>query len=359
MGVGQVGQAVFARLVHLKMPRPAEGAMRRVRRILFLRHDAVGDMLSSLGVIRTLADAGYEVDVLASPANVSILPQGTWGVRVLTNAPGRAARRALHEAFAGRRYDAVIDGLVLNRRVNSGTLRLLLASRAPVRIGTGHRRHAFVYTHAVSTDLAANHVEVLASLLEPFSLAAERARAPVAMPLTDAERLQADAWWGARGSGARLFVNLSASGPDRRWADAQFAAVLDAVTVGRPGLRIAVTGSPMDWPSARRLAAGSGGRWFTGSVRDAFAVLSRSDAVLTPDTGAVHAAAGFGVPSVVLIPRANLRFAPWRAPGALVVAEGRTIHDIPPSRVSGALGAVLDALPPPGDPRATVQSRST
>ena len=354
-----MGQALFARLVNLMLPRPAEGAVHRARRLLFLRHDAVGDMLSSLGVIRALADAGYAVDVLASPANVSMLPPGTWGVRVLTTARGRAARRSLYRVFAARRYDAVIDGLVLNRRVNSGTLRLLLASRAPVRVGTAHRGQGFVYTHAVSTDLTANHVEVLAALLGPFGVPVERALAPVAMPLTDAERLEANVWWGARDGDARLFVNLSASGPDRRWADAQFAAVLDAVKARRPGLQIAVTGSPADWPSARRIAADSGGRAFSGSVREAFAILACSDAVLTPDTGTAHAAGGFGVPSVVLIPQANLRFAPWRAPGTLVVADGRTIHDISPNRVSGALGTLLDALPPPAYPRTTVQQGRT
>jgi ADP-heptose:LPS heptosyltransferase len=337
MSVERAARALWARAVAATLPRPSPDAITRVRRVLFLRHDAIGDMLSSLGLLRALAEHGFSVDVLASPANAPVLAGNPWGIGVLQTATGRRSRRALARELAARRYDAVIDGLVLKPSVNSRTVRLLRASRAPVRIGTGGRAHDRVYSHAVATDLAANHVEVLASLLRPFGIEAERALGPVAMPLADAERVAADAWWTTSGAGRRLFVNLSASSAERRWPDERFIAALRAVTAAHPTLRLALSGSPDDWSAAREIATAVGGRAFAGSLREAFALLAAADAVLTPDTSAAHAAAGFGVPSVVLVPRGNLRFSPWRAPVRLVVAEGPAVDTISEGAVIAAL----------------------
>jgi ADP-heptose:LPS heptosyltransferase len=341
MPLERIVRGLWARAISLTLPRPLPGAAARAHRVLLLRHDAIGDMLSSLGVIRALARHGLAVDVLASPANAAVLTGNPWGVGVLQTATTRAARRSLAATLAERRYDAVIDGLVLKPGVNSRTVRLLRASGAAVRVGSGGRRNDFVYTHPVVANLAANHVEVLAALLTPFGIAAELALEPVAMPLSDDERSAAGSWWAAGGDGTRLFVNLSASGLERRWPDERFIGSLRSVAGQLPGLRIVVSGSPSDWPAAAAVAEATGGRAFAGPLRAAFAVVAESDVVLTPDTSVAHAAAGFGVPSVVLTPQGNLRFAPWRANTRLVIARGRGIDVI---REDDVVTALLDLL---------------
>jgi ADP-heptose:LPS heptosyltransferase len=340
-------RALLARIVNATLPRPAEGALDRVRRVLLLRHDAIGDMLASLALIRALTQRGLEVDVMASAENAAVLAENPWGARVLVAPRRRRERRASARALAARQYDAVIDGLVLKPSVNSRTVRLLRASRAPIRVGTGGRRHDFLYTHPVATDLGANHHVVLAALLAPFGIAPESALDPVAMPLSTEERARAEQWWRthAPNGETRLLVNISASSAERRWADERFIGVLRALTRERPYLRLAISAAPADWTAAEEIARATGGTALAVPLREAFAVLAASQLVLTPDTSVAHAAGGFQVPSVVMTPQGNLRFAPWRAPARLVVAPSRGLDTIGETEVLAALLEQLRGIP--------------
>lgn len=351
MSIERGVRALFARIVNATLPRPTEGAIGRVRRVLVLRHDAIGDMLASLGVIRALTEHGFEVDVMASGENAAVLAENPWGVRVLVAPRRRHERRESARALAAREYDAVIDGLVLKPSVNSRTVRLLRASGAAVRIGTGGRRHDFLYSHPVATDLGANHHVVLAALLTPLGIAPESALEPVAMPLSTEERERAERWWTERAEGegegkgegevTRMFVNISASSAERRWADERFIRVLRALKDERPELRLAISAGPADWPAAERIARACDGTALTVALREAFAVLAASQIVLTPDTSVAHAAGGFRVPSVVMTPQGNLRFAPWRAPARLVVAPSKGLDTIGEAEVLAALWTQL------------------
>lgn len=338
MSIDRGVRHLVARLINTTLPRPAEGAIERARRVLLLRHDAIGDMLASLGIIRALTAHGLELDVMASKENAAVLAGNPWGVQVLVAARHRRERRRQRHELVARGYDVVIDGLVLKPSVNSRTIRLMRASRAPVRIGTGGRRHDFLYTHPVATDLSANHHVVLAALLTPFGIATSSALEPVAMPLSTEESARAEAWWRAGcDRGTRLFVNISASSAERRWADERFVAVLRALQREHQSLQIAISAGPSDWPAARAIAEATKGRALTVPLRDAFATLAASDLALTPDTSVAHAAGGFQVPSVVMMPEGNMRFAPWRAPARLVVAKSKGIDTLSADAVLVAL----------------------
>ena len=338
MSIERGARHLLARIINSTLPRPAEGAIGRARRVLLLRHDAIGDMLASLGVIRALTAHGLELDVMASKENAAVLAGNPWGAGVLIAARHRRERRRQRHELARRGYDAVIDGLVLKPSVNSRTIRLIRASRAPVRVGTGGRRHDFLYTHPVAADLSANHHLVLAALLAPFGISSEAALEPVAMPLSSEESARAEAWWRDAGPrGTRLFVNISASSAERRWADERFVAVLRALKAEDHRLQIAISAGPSDWFAARAIAEATGGRALTVPLRDAFAALAASDVALTPDTSVAHAAGGFQVPSVVMMPEGNLRFAPWRAPARLVVATSKGIDTLGEDVVLAAL----------------------
>jgi ADP-heptose:LPS heptosyltransferase len=330
-------RALWLRLVAATLPRPGAGALSAVRRVLVLRHDRLGDMLSTLGVISALARHGYTVDVLASPENAGLLEGNPWGVRVVL-------------APTGGPYDAVVDTLVLKPAVNTRTVRLIRQSRAPVRIGAGSRRHDFVYTHrVVVADAGANHLVHLAELLVPFGIAREEGLTPVPLPLTDDERRRGEDWWTERGTGggARLFVNVSAGGEERRWPEQRYTGVLQHLVEEEGDLRIALSSAPSDRAVAVRIAAAVGGTVVAESLRDAFAVLGASDVVLTPDTSVAHAAAGFQRPSVVMIADRQLQFAPWRAPGRLVVTANPRLDAIQEGEVLDAVRGLLRELPHP------------
>src|ERR1043165_9223234 len=94
-------------------PRPDWSS--RPHRVLFLRHDRIGDMIVSTGLIHAIAEAhpGLELDVLASPANAPVLAGAGDVHRVIVFDRRRVASywSALRELRA-QKYDAVIDCMV-------------------------------------------------------------------------------------------------------------------------------------------------------------------------------------------------------------------------------------------------------
>src|SRR5687767_341676 len=71
----------LARLLARRLPAPrADETPRDVTRLLVLRHDAIGDMIMTTGILRALKESRPElrIDVVASPSNVSMLNGVPW-----------------------------------------------------------------------------------------------------------------------------------------------------------------------------------------------------------------------------------------------------------------------------------------
>ena len=99
---------------------------------------------------------------------------------------------------------------------------------------------------------------------------------------------------------------------------------------------------PHDRAAAGLVAAQGGGVALTASLREMFGLVAAADLVFTPDTGVVHVASAFGTPAVVVTLPEALTFAPYRIPGATLVARGRDIAQIGLEPVAAAMDAALD-----------------
>src|SRR5688572_11536183 len=118
--------------------QPAWGS--RPYKLLFLRHDRLGDMIVSTHVMRVIAEShpGLTLDVLASPANAAGIEDAPYVRKVIVfdrRDPGSYARTAASLRAEG--YDAVIDCMVTAPSVT--TLLLMLASGARYRVGISGR----------------------------------------------------------------------------------------------------------------------------------------------------------------------------------------------------------------------------
>src|SRR5262249_55725225 len=93
-------------------------------RILFIRYDRVGDMVLCTGILRALSRAYPHmlIDVLTTPSNAPVLAHLPFVSDVIVHERRRwSTYPALFARLAARRYDAVIDGLILRPSVNSYT----------------------------------------------------------------------------------------------------------------------------------------------------------------------------------------------------------------------------------------------
>ncbi len=334
------------------LPTPARGVApdwgARPHRVLYLRHDRIGDMIMATGLIRAVATShpNIELDVVASPVNATVLDGNPHVRRVIRF--DRHASRSFPVAYAALRrgrYDAVIDGMVLTPSVT--TMMLMLASGARWRIGIGGRGNDFVYTLPVDPPPAgAHHIEWSARTALPFGVDIHGCSWRPEIFLTDREREAAERRWGERLGGAgpkRVFANISAALAYRQWPEDRFVMVLRYLRRRLPRARILVTSAPHEEKRAATIAAQSGVEWARSGLREAFALVGASDLVFTPDTSIAHVASAFDVPAVVMMVRGTEPFMPWANRG-IEVWGSEALQNLEAGTVIAATEEALEKL---------------
>jgi len=321
----------------------------RPYRVLFLRHDRIGDMILSTGLLRAIAQAHptIRLDVLASTSNAPVLSNEPYLNEVIAfdkHAP--LGFPATFVALRRRRYDAVIDCMVT--APSTTTLLLMLASGAGIRIGVANRGNDFAYTLPVPPRDSAEHiVDKLGALATAFGLEPSRLDLRPRVRLTSAEQERGERVWTgeqagrsrAESGGIRLLVNISAGRAHHFWPDDRFVYVMRAVRASTPDAVIAVVSSPSDRGRAAAIASAAGARLIADEgIRDAMAIVSRSDIVFTPDTSISHACSAFDKPAIALHPRGFAAiWGPYETTGRAVESVTDRVADITADEAARAL----------------------
>jgi heptosyltransferase-2 len=329
-------------------------------RVLFIRHDGIGDVLMSTPLLRAISKArpNFAIDVLTFPGPAEAL-RGLPFIRdIHAFTPGRRQTypRDVIARVRDARYDAIIDGTVrrfvdgqeFGGRVKAAMVMLLLASRARHRIGMAGRENDFVYTIPVRASNAdAHHSRYTASLGLPFGVDPATLDVRPAIVLTTAEREEGERAWASTVRGEpRLLVNISSLNECRRWDDRAYAMVLRGLRRARPDVRIAVIGGPGDEGRVTALARDVGAIAMVPPLRVAFAAVAAASVLLTPDTSLGHAAAAVGVPVVVMLPTGHEPLVPAGVEGIHLFGEGGQIRSIAPDRVEHAVLEMLARVTP-------------
>lgn len=325
--------------------RPATD-LASARRILFTRHDAIGDMIMTTGVFRRIREdrPDVEIDVLASTANASALEGLPYVSRVFIHKRGNVrGLLRLKPELRARRYDAVLDGRVIWPRVSTDTAFVLAASGAPRRIGIGNRLSDYVYSDRVHPRPDAHMIEYMAALAAPLGVRSNAGDWRPELRTSETERAAAAREWAqASGDGPRLLVNISAGLPVRRWPYDRYVPALRGIRAAFPDLRILVMAPPHEFAEAKAIADAVNGGVSQAPLRVAFALVESTDVLLTPDTSIAHAASAFQPLTIALtaVPFAD-HFRPWQTPGKVLVAAGQTVADLPVEPVADALRELL------------------
>jgi ADP-heptose:LPS heptosyltransferase len=329
-------------------------------RVLFIRHDGIGDVLMSTPLLRAISKArpNIAIDVLTFPGPAEALRGLPFihGIHAFTPGRRQTYPRDVIARIRDERYDAIIDGTVrrfvdgqeFGGRVKAGMVMLLLASRARHRIGMAGRENDFVYTISVRASNAdAHHSRYTASLGLPFGVDPATLDVRPAIVLTPAEREEGErAWAGADRGGPRLLVNISSLNECRRWDDRAYATVLRGLRRARPDVRIGIIGGPGDEARVTALARDVGAIAMVPPLRVAFAAVAAASVLLTPDTSLGHAAAAVGTPVVVMLPTGHEPLVPAGVEGIHLFGEGGQIRSISPDRVEHAVLEMLARVTP-------------
>ncbi len=209
---------------------------------------------------------------------------------------------------------------------------LRCALGAKYLVGESRRSYRALMSAAVPLNFA-----------EPFLQAVDKIAAvlgietPLPFPritITPAESMWADSALTSAGflqNWPLIGIHSAATVPAKTWSAENFGAVIRFLGKRHPGLSVVSFGSSQERPHSdqARLTAGCE-RWLEGSgewtIRQALAILSRCDLLISGDTGLMHMAAAVGSQTLSIFgPTSPARRAPTYQ-GGLAVAPDTSCH---------------------------------
>lgn len=331
---------------------------RSVRRVLFLRYDVIGDMLTTLPAIDMVKrlNPEIEIDVLASGANRRIIEHdpNVSRIFVLHRSPIPFLREL--RRMRARHYD-VVFACIFGTTSIGGILANLAGGKDAVK-ATIWRGERYSFLFNVQSERAHRQSSYWDRMLYilPDTFAFEYDPTDVRPYVAiDSESQEA-----ARRSLDRLglpdedfiVVNLSVRHERKQWTDEIYHAVVATLLAHRPDTNVLLIHTPEEAQLAEELHRqyGSDGRVFiypaTRNVLEIISSIGRSRLVVTPDTGVVHMAAATGRPVMTLYydERSSLDWEPYRVPFRSLHSGRQPVSTIPPEMVVGALSELLDEL---------------
>ena len=310
---------------------------RRVRRVLILRHDKIGDMVVTLSTIHTLKYyyPDIEIGVLASRANAMVIrndPTVTFVHMYLKNLAGIIAT---YREIMLKHYDVVID-LMTGSSVTSLML-AMAASGGAYRIGTGKdgffRYYDFYSFEEINHKQKLHISEVFRATLVPFGIPLERGIVDGKIQLSETERDRAAKIFDEireRKYKQIIFLNASAGKLDRSWAPEKFIGLVGWLSVTYPEFQFVVSYAPNEIGLAKRAVAAGGTNVSLLpqglSIIDIIGLLSHFDLVISVDTSICHIAAKLDVPLLAMYNGNNVNFSRWRPFGKRVWAVRSPDH---------------------------------
>ena len=347
-------------------PLPAHA----VRRLLWMRHDAAGDLVMTTPALAYLREAlpHAELHVLASPRNAALLAGDPRVDRVhVLDASRRGGWWRTARALRAQRYDVVVD-TVIPHHLREGVFTAIVAGRHAARVS--HRRakrYTGFFTHAPRPPASGHMVDVYLNVARAVTHhPAEREEpggagdAPTRWPMwlaPDAAAearmdAQAAALRAAAGGGPLIAVNAWSADPRRSLAPALVVALLDALARHHPTAALVLTPPPSAVDGAQAMAdaaAREGAAARRVHVLDAdlptlVALVRRAALLVSPDTANVHVAVAVGTPVVSLTVRhlaGVRRYGPRGVPARVVeLADGRVLPELTEAEALAAIDAL-------------------
>lgn len=318
------------------------------RRVLFLRQDRLGDAIVSTGLLRAITSLSDEIelDVLASPRNADFFRRLPYVRKVhVFDKRNRASFPSLWRELRSGDYDAVIDCMVTAPSLTG--LLLMLASRAPVRIGVGGRGVDWGLTHPVGLQGGDGHIiDLYSDFITAFN------RAPLdfgwgpEFPLTEEEASWSDEQWQANGNRTRVLLNISAGEPRRAWPDEEYVTVAKRL-ISKGDLDLVIVGAPTEVSRIDDVAHQSGARpVHTPTIGRVAALVASADLLITPDTSLVHMASAAGTPVVAMyISGTSAQWGPFEVPSSILESSGTDRLDHSGDELISAVDAMIRELP--------------
>ncbi len=336
-----------------KRALPPQSMDYNVCRFLFVRQDRIGDVLVSTPLWGALKRhyPNAVVDMLLSTNNHFVVENDPCIRKRWIYDKGVLSSWKLLRQIRAEHYDFVID-LMDNPSATSTVVCLLAGARWTVGL---EKENAYAYDIVVPliSRRDAHIVDRIAQLLTPFNIVASRENLRIRYTVPKPALEFAKAVFNGSGLGSKpaLGVNISAGHDVRFWGVDNFRALIGMLQEKHRRQGILVLYKPSQKQLAEEITEGFDrvvASPPTHSFDEFAALIKHLRVLITPDTSAVHLAAAFGVPSVVMYVQSdkNLRiWDPYRTRSEVLIADVDNLRVISPIQVFEATERLLLGKP--------------
>ncbi|HVP06755.1 MAG TPA: glycosyltransferase family 9 protein [Candidatus Acidoferrum sp.] len=336
---------------------PAPLDIRKLSSILIIRPEKLGDLLVSLPLCEALkrANPDLKLYLLASSRGLEAVQGDPRFEQIFLYRKQAISDFRTARAIRRLKVDFVID-LVCDDSVTSLFLTQYCArGRACAGMGKNQFRKHYDFNFPYRTDNDAHVIDNTLKILGAFGIDSRTADPYVPLHI-GAEATRKATEWLTRSvphkSGAlRIGINQSAGSPNRIWPDAKTKELISRIKSRHDESQIILIYVARDRQRAEALALDFDSGVCTVplglNLEEVSAIISRLDALVSPDTSLIHIARSFHVPVVGLYSRFMDNYRLWRpygqSEGAVVSSSDVDICDIPFDQVFDTLQRLLNA----------------
>lgn len=319
-----------------------------VRSVLFLRHDVLGDMLTTMPMFRLLKqmNPNIQIHVVASPSNQVLIRHDPNVDKVILMSHGFFPMLNAIRNARKHRYDAVL-ACIFGKGTNTGMLANLMGRRGAVKATVNRDPRYDAYFNVQSrraAEIRSNWEKMLMLVADTFQVpdSVDAIQRYVIVPDGSARTAeQRLAELGLQGVRQLLSVNISTARQRNYWPVERFHELLREVLVRYPSARLLLLSTPNHASNAKQLQQLLDDPRVaiyptTNDVMEVIAVIKQSWMVITPDTGIIHMASAVGTPVVGLYVggQAAAEWRPFGVPYRVVTSpEDLSVAAIPPAEV--------------------------
>jgi len=286
----------------------------KLRKILILRYDRIGDIVVTMPIFRILkkANPNIVVGVVASPSNAELILHNPHvdHIYILHSQWIPLAREI--RAANREHYDLVLN-FIFNRTTSGGILANIIAPRS-TKIGQGAEKYRFYFNVLLKLSRGSKHmVEVLGDIVaEVFGITVTPKDLRLVVSTDPDSEKRVEEYLVSkklrhrqkrdRGRKTYVVVNLSATDEVRKLSEKQAELILRILAEERKCRTVVIAAPPdQEWRD-RAVRTVRGNRCWTypdsgiAGLRDIAAIIRGASAVVTPDTAVIHLASAAKTP---------------------------------------------------------------
>ncbi|RUS67240.1 hypothetical protein CUZ56_01182 [Saezia sanguinis] len=299
----QIDVTYQALVQQLHRSRQSSIDLLKVKSILVIKNEAIGDMVLTTPLIRHLALHGYQVDVLATGGNQAIVRHNPYIRRLhVQQVRNQDIKPFIQETFHDLHYDMVLD--VRYPSFNENIDWLIFPQDIPCNyLVSWNRSHLGCYDVSLNFyDVHAHFIRVMDLFLSYLGIPNADLSCDLFVDEATNEKGQAYVEK-LRQSGEPVIVfNPFASHETRDLSRAQIQDIIKGILQRYPQAQVVLIGyedrlAQIEVPAAY---AAQVHRFSSPSIMDVVPLVRCADLVITPDTSIVHIAATFEKPTVGL-----------------------------------------------------------